>query len=299
MKSRAAPAFGAVLTLALWGAGTSHALSLRSSAAESFLGDVSPGSTVLLSRAAGAKLRVENSGRDPALLELRAVSPPRGELRDGCEPWPYLDGVRVTNARAELKPGEAAETDLAVTVPKDSALAGGLYEVDVVATGSDRAGASLSLKTRVLLSIGPPLPSVQAPAGGFEERPGFVLEPPSASGPEATVKIVNAGEEELTVTLAPAREWDKSALIGDGYDPPPNPRWLHVEPQTVRIRAGAIGVARVRADVPRQARYAGRRWAFVVAVDAEARGRRTRRYFVLHVTTGSMEGETQVRGNLP
>lgn len=299
MKSRAAPAFGAVLGLALWGAGECHALSLRSSAAESFLGDVSPGSTVLLSRAAGAKLRVENSGRDPAELQFKAVSPPRGELRDGFEPWPYPGGVRVTNARAELKPGEAAETELAVTVPKDSALIGGQYEVDVLATGSDRAGASLSLKTRVLLSVGPPLPSARAPAGGFAERAAFVLSPPSATGSEAALKIVNAGEEELSVTLSPTREWDRTALIENGYDPAPNPRWLHVEPQAVRIRAGAIGRARVWADVPKEARYAGRRWAFVAAVDAVANGRRTRRYFVLHVNSGKLEEATQVRGNLP
>ena len=77
MKPRAAPTFGAVLTLALFGAGASRALSLRSSAAESFLGDVSPGATVLLSRAAGAKLRVENPGSDAAALEFRIVPPDR------------------------------------------------------------------------------------------------------------------------------------------------------------------------------------------------------------------------------
>lgn len=299
MKSRAAPAFGAVLVLALFGAGASHALSLRSSAAESSLGDASPGTTVLLSRAAGAKLRVENSGRDPARIELRVVSPPREGLRDGYEPWPYPGAARVTNARAELKPGEAAETDLAVTVPKDSALIGGQYELDVAATGTDPAGASLSLRTRVFLSVGPPLPSARAPEGGFAERPGFELSPPSANGPEAVVKIVNAGDEELTVTLSPAREWDKTALIRDGYEPAPNPRWLQVEPQAVKVRAGAIGTARVRADVPKEARYAGRKFAFVAAVDAVANGRKTRRYFVLHANIEKLEEATRARERLP
>jgi hypothetical protein len=295
MKARAAPFVGAILSLALVRAGPSHALSLRSSAAEAFLGDVVPGTTVVFSRATGGGLRVENSGRDPMRIEFKVVSPPPGGLRDGYESWPYPDRVRATVSRAELKPGEAADAELAVTAPKDSALIGGQYEFDVMATGYDRAGASLSLKTRVLLSVGAPLPPADVPAGGFAERPGFTLAPRSASGKEATLKIVNAGEEDLTVTLSPARVWNDDARIMDGYEPAANPRWLHFEPGVVKVRAGAIGRARIWADVPREPRYAGRRWAFVAAVDAVAGGRRTRRYFVLHMNTPEMEEETQAR----
>jgi hypothetical protein len=201
----------------------------------------------------------------------------------------------MTSSRAELKPGEAAEVELAVTVPKDSALIGGQYECDVMATAFDRAGASLTLKTRVLLSVGAPLPPADVPAGGFAERSGFTLAPPSASGKEATLKLVNAGEEDLTVTFSPARDWNDDARIKDGYEPAPNPRWLRFEPGDVKVRAGAIGRARIWAEVPRESRYAGRRLAFVVAVDAAAGGRRTRRYFVLHVNTERMEEETRVR----
>ncbi len=291
MSARGAPVIGAVLVLALVGAGTCHALSLRSSAAEAFLGDVDPGATVVFSRATGARLRVENSGRDPARVEFKVVSPPSGGLRDGFEPWPNPEKVRATVSRAELKPGEAAEAELAVTVPKDSALVGGQYEFDVLATGFDRAGASLTLKTRVLLSVGAPLPSAEAPAGGFADRPGFTLAPPSSSGKEATLKIANAGEEDLTVTLSPARDWDETVRMTNGDAPAPNPRWLRFEPGVVKVRAGAIGRARIWAVVLREPRYAGRSWAFVAAVDAVAGGRRTRRYFVLHVNTERLEEE--------
>jgi hypothetical protein len=294
MNARGAPTLGAALVLALFGAGTCRALSLRSSTAEAFLGDVVPGTKVVFSRATGAKLRVENSGASTARVEFKVVSPPMEGVRDGFEPWPYPDRVRATISRAELKPGEASEAELAVSVPKDSALIGGQYEFDVVATGSDRAGASLTLKTRVLLSVGAPLPSADVPAGGFAERPGFDVSPKSASGKEATLKMANAGEEDLTVTLSPARDWNDDARLQDGYEPAPNPRWLRFEPGIVKVRAGAVGRARIWADVPREKRYAGRRWAFVAAVDAVAGGRRTRRYFVLHVTADEMEEETQV-----
>jgi len=303
MRSRAAPSFGVVLSLALFGAGTCHALSLRSSAAESFLGDVSLGSEVVYSKATGARLRLENSGLEPIRVEMKAAPPPAAGLKDGYEPWPYLERVRVDISRARLDVGEAAEAEIAVTVPKDSALSGGQYQFDALATAKGRAGASLTLKTRMLMSVGPPLARTEeGKAAGFLDRPGFTLSPPSATqekvpwgdpGVRETVKIVNAGEEDLTVSLSPARDWDASARTREGFAPAPNPRWLRFEKSVIKVPAGAIGSARIGVVVPRQRRYAGRRWAFVVAVDAVAGGRRTRRYFVLNVSTPELEEETQ------
>ena len=308
MKARASPAFGVVLGLALLGAGTCHALSLRSSAAESFLGDASPGTTVVYSKATGARLRLENTGSDKLRVEMKAVPPPVGGLKDGYEPWPYPDRVRLESSRAELAPGEDAQVELAVTVPRESGLVGGQYQFDALATASDRAGASLRLKTRVLMSIGPPLAHVEASTGGVSaDSPGFALAPPSAAlekvpwgegaspGSWTTLKIVNAGEEDLTVSLTPARDWDASARTREGYLPAPNPRWLRLDPGVVKVRAGAIGSARIGVAVPRQARYAGRLWTFVVAADAVAGGRRTRRYFVLNVNTSDWEEDKRAR----
>ncbi|MBI3564731.1 MAG: hypothetical protein HY079_06005 [Elusimicrobia bacterium] len=293
MRTRAAPLRVAVLSLALVGAGPSHALSLRSSAAESFLGDAAPGTEVVYSKATGRRLRVENSGRDPASVEFEVVLPPPGGCKDGYEPWPHPESVRLrpTPSGAELGPDGAAEADLVVTVPESMAPDGGQYEIDVVATGRDRAGASLSLKTRALLTVGARLASGAAPPGGWADRPGFTVSPPRAGGGAATLKLIDAGDETLKVSLTPAREWDEDARIPEGYEPAPNPRWLRLTPSVVEVRAGAIGSARLEAAVPRQERYAGRKFAFVVAADAEAGGRVTRRWFVLTTDTSRWEEE--------
>lgn len=304
MKARALP-LGGVLVLALYGAGTCRALSLRSSAAEAFLGDVAPGATAVLSRATGARLRVEDSGPERIRVEFKVVSPPPGTLKDGYEPWSHPERVRVDAPRAEIGPGEGAETEVAVTAPKDATP--GQYEADVLASGVDPTGASLTLRTRVLVSVGAPLAAAgDVPAGGFAERPGFTLAPTQAgplpapwekTGPDegTTLKIVNAGEEDLNVSLSPARDWSDDARIMDGYEPAPNPRWLRLEPGTIKVRAGAIASARVKVAIPREKRYAGRRWVFAAAVDAEAGGRRTRRWFVLHVETPQWEESKQAR----
>ncbi len=308
MNARAAPLIGAIVCLALVRAGPSHALSLRSSEAEAFLGDASPGTTVSSSDGGGKALRVTNTGPGRIRVEFKAVSPPTGGLKDGYDPWPYPDKVRLRTTAAELSPGEGAQQRIAVTVPKDRALVGGQYEVDVLATGRDAAGASLTVKTRALVSVGPPLAGVgDEPAGGYADRPGFSLSPTSSEreripwerasdpGGGATVKLIDAGEEDLRVVLRPAREWDRSVRLDPGEEPAPNPRWLRLEPAAVKVRAGAIGRARIVATVPRERRYAGRRWAFVVAVDATAGGRTTRRYFVLHTVTPDWEEDTRAR----
>src|SRR5258707_882540 len=136
----------AMLVLALLaGARVGHALSLRSSASVVFLGDVMPGSTALYSRAMGARLHLENVGSEKVRVDLKAVAPPREGLSDGCDAWPSPGRVRLESSRTELRPGEVAEVEIAVPVPKDKVPDGNQYQFDVLATGYDRAGASLSL----------------------------------------------------------------------------------------------------------------------------------------------------------
>jgi hypothetical protein len=290
---------GAVLVLVLARAGIGHALSLRSSAAETFLGDFAPGSSAVYSQATGSRLHLENPGAEPLRVGIKAVLPPSGDLEDGFDSWPAPGRIRLEPSSAEIRPGGAAQVEVAVDVPQDPSLSGGQYQFDVQATASDRAGSSLTLKTRVLLSVGAPLAKAgDIPAEGRAERPGFSLAPASAAlervpmgrrgrspGSWTTVKIVNAGDEDLTVTLTPARSWDDGALVPKGEALGPNPRWLAFEPAVVKIPAGAIGSARIGVAVPREPRYAAKRWAFVAAVDAAEGGKRTRRYFLLHVST--------------
>ena len=302
---------GAVAILALLAsAGIGHALSLRSSAAEVALGDVAPGSSAAWSRATGGPLLLENSGADAVRVVTSVVLPPPGELKDGYETWPSPGRVRLSSNQAELRPGGAAQVEIVVDVPRDPSLSGGQYQFDVRASASDRAGSSLTLKTRVLLSVGAPLAEAgDIPAEGRAERPGFSLAPASAAlekvplgrtsgrgpGEWTTVKIVNAGDEDLTVSLRPARSWDADGPSLKGQTPGPNPRWLVFEPAVVRVPAGAIGSVRVGVAVPRQARYADRKWTFVAAADAAAGGRRTRRYFVLRVVTQELKKEDDNR----
>jgi hypothetical protein len=107
---------------------------------------------------------------------------------------------------------------------------------------------------------------------------------PARSAKFRALRFANAGTEELAVTLSPAREWDESVRLEDGWTPAPNPRWLKAASK-VRVSPGRVADATFDLEVPAQDRYRNRRFAFVVAVDAEAGGRKTRRWWVLYVKT--------------
>ncbi len=294
MHERAAVA---ALAFSLTGVVAVFAQSLRVTPAEAYVGSFSPAA----GQGVGTRLLLENPGAKALAVGLSVALPPPGDLRDGYEPWPRPDLVRVLPKRVRLAPGEAFRAGVETELPAGLTSTGGQYQFDVRETATDFSGASLQTRTSVLLSLGPRLAEAgDIPASGRARRPEFSLAPTSAALEKiplgrssgramAVVKIVNAGEKSLTVTLRPAQSWDKEEVHLGGRVPAPNPRWLAVKPGSLAVPAGKIATAVVSVSVPDEARYAEKSWAFVVAVDAADGGKTTRRYFLLDVTTAGKE----------
>ena len=98
------------------------------------------------------------------------------------------------------------------------------------------------------------------------------------------LKLANAGDVEVTVRARAVRAWDETVRIEDGYAPAPNPHWLKTGP-AVRVKPGQVAEAVFTLEIPRQSRYGGRSWAFIVAIDAEGGGRAGRTWWTLYVRT--------------
>ena len=286
-RTRAAPASFWLAAMLL--AADADALSLRSTKAEAFLGDVRPGSRAVFGQAAGAPLGAENAGGEEVDVGFSAASPPPERLKDGYEPLPDLRWVALTGESRRLGPGERAETDAIVTVPKNAA--GGQYQFDLLLSGRSPGGSGLTLRTAVLLAVGagepedvPPEPEGSAftlsPSKGRLERAPLGRAPKDLRGP----KLANAGEEDLVVRLTAVRARPADMRLEEGYTPAPNPLWL-TSGSPVRVPAGGVVEAPLRLLIPARERYRGRRWAFTVAVDASAKGRRGRTWWTLYVGT--------------
>lgn len=290
--ARAAPwAWLAAVTLT---AAASHALSLRSTRAEAFLGDVRPGSRVSWSEATGAPLEVLNTGGEPATVTVSLANPPPERLLDGYEPFPDPGWARAAVVSHALEPGKSGATDITVTVPKDRSLEGRQFQLECALTGRSADGSLLRLRTRLLLAVGdgdPPTGPPAPPGWAFEVTPRSVTLPRAAQGRTsplrgpgfAGLKLANAGEREATVRIAAVRAWPEGMSPPSGYAAAPNPRWLSGGPP-VRVPAGTVRAAELSLDVPKDPRYRGKKWAFLLAADVETGGRRARTWVTVAVT---------------
>ncbi|MDX6767889.1 MAG: hypothetical protein SF051_00030 [Elusimicrobiota bacterium] len=278
----------------LWTAAASHALSLRSTRAEAFLGEVRPGGRVSWSRALGAPYGVENTGGEPASVRLELAAPPAQRLLDGYEPLPDLGWARVETVSHALEPGAGGETDITVAVPKDRSLEGRQFQLECAVVGRAPDGSALTLRTRLLLAVGdgdPPERPLMPAQWAFEASPRTVVlprvEPGRTSpltGPGFTgVKLANAGESDATVRIAAVRVWPEGVVVPSGHAPAPNPRWLSGGPP-IRVPAGTVRTAPLSLTVPKDPRYRGKKWAFLLAVDAESNGRVGRTWVTVAVS---------------
>ncbi|PIR16142.1 MAG: hypothetical protein COV48_10535 [Elusimicrobia bacterium CG11_big_fil_rev_8_21_14_0_20_64_6] len=300
--SRAAPATSWLVAL-FFGVSNANALSLRSAAAETFLGDVRPGSVVVLSSAARTAPSVENAGGEPVEVFVTWEVPPPERLRDGFDPLPELKWVVMKGESWTLSPGQKAEPRVSVHIPKGRRLEGAQYQFDCVFRARSPGGSKATLRTAVLLAVGEGSAG-DVPQSGVE---GSLLVSPSkghlddvpigkrqsaSSKTFRALKLANVGESEAVVRLTPMRAWDESLRIEDGYSPAPNPNWLKAGPP-VRVPAGEFAQTSFKLEIPRQTRYRGRKWVFVVAIDAEQDGRLSRRWWTLYVRTQDAEDERE------
>lgn len=291
--ARARAATAAWLGALFWGAAAAHALSLRSTRAEAFLGEARPGGRLSYARALGAPLGVENAGGEPARVELSVSIPPPRDLADGYEALPDPRWVRLDGASHALDPGRSGTTDVSVELPRDAGPEGGQYQFDCLIRGHGPGGGGLTLRTRVLFAVGggdppevprdPPEGFLLSPTRARAEGAPLGRRHPLAAG-AGGLKLVNAGTRDVTVRLSTLRAWPEGADPPEGFARAPNPRWLKTGPP-LRVKAGTVEAARLELLVPDEPRYRGRRWSFLVAADAEAGGRAGRSLFVLSVET--------------
>jgi hypothetical protein len=280
-----------VLSSAFISAGRCHALGLRTSAAEIFLGDVRPGKVAV-------ELSVENTGAEKAIVEVAIETPPPSRLKDGYEPLPDMrKAVVVKGPSRPLEPAEKSALDIVAAIPRS--LAGGQYQFDCLLKGRNAGGSELTMRTAVTLSVGEgvsPDISREPGASGFSVSPAkaHLADIPlgkrtaARSNTFRALKTVNAGETELVVRARTVRAWDESVTIEEGYEPAPNPHWLQSGP-ALRVEPGQVSEMTFTLEIPRQQRYRGRKWAFVVAVDAEGGGRVSRTWWTLYVRTQDEE----------
>ena len=102
---------------------------------------------------AGLPLVVVNTGDEPVDLKVELLSPQESELREGFEPIPDLSWISLEKEDFNnIKPNEAATSDVVISIPDDEQYIGKKYQVFIWSHTTGRK-IGVGLKSKLLLSI--------------------------------------------------------------------------------------------------------------------------------------------------
>lgn len=249
-------------------------------------------------------LEVVNTSDYPVDLEIELEYPSGRPLRDGYEPIPNLDWIKLTKTYFTVAPGGSAITDVIVSIPDDEKYLGKKYQVNIWShmVPGKRAIAA-GLLSRLLITIAP-----ERKAGKVippEKRKkiisniDFYLTPPNiiVRGVKVgkkvdlekfigqTLKIMNPNDKAFTYRLRVKRVKDSLAVLKRGFEDAPDPSFLTMD--TTEVKADPLTIKEVKMflDFPKEERYKGKNYMFVISVEVLGQEIKFSRYAKLFVFT--------------
>lgn len=102
---------------------------------------------------ANLPLAVVNTGEEPIDLKVEILLPEPEELKEGYEPIPDINWIRLKKSSFKgIKPKKAAVTDVKILIPADDIYKGKKYQV-FIWTHSVGSAIGIGLKSKLLFTI--------------------------------------------------------------------------------------------------------------------------------------------------
>jgi len=133
--------------------GTLDAAGLTTGFSEVSLSDLKIGKSYSTKETAGLPLVVVNTGDEPIDLKVELLLPQPSELKEGFEPIPDLTWIKLEKTEfKDIKPNDAAMTDVVISIPDDARYSGKKYQVFIWShTVGRRIG--VGLKSKLLFAV--------------------------------------------------------------------------------------------------------------------------------------------------
>ena len=130
-----------------------EAAGLSTGFSEVILENLELGKVYSTKEVAGLPLVVVNTGDEAVDLKIELLLPQESELKEGFEPIPDLGWIKLEKTEFKnIKPDEAATTDVIITIPDDEQYLGKKYQVFIWShTVGKRVG--VGLKSKLLFTI--------------------------------------------------------------------------------------------------------------------------------------------------
>jgi hypothetical protein len=287
---------------------------LRTPFGEVFVRNLKIGQTYSLYKLVNLPLRVVNTGDDEVDLTVQTIKSEEAALRQGYEPLPSLDWVRVEQSSFTVAPNREAVTDVVITIPNDPALLGRRFEADIWShTTRSRGGFGTGIVSKLLLHIDSTPPTQEELKKKYvDERLAnldFTVLPSEADlgvvpvGKEldlrkdrkVTVKLINPNDRALNFQVRSIPVWESLISPPDGYEGAANPQWLKPEKDVVKIAGNSIGDVSFKLNVPESAKVRGKKLLFIVSFEVLEHKIPTHVYYRLRATMPEPETQEKSR----
>jgi hypothetical protein len=216
--------------------------------------------------------------------EIVVQAPRKQDMKDGYEPIPDANWMRVVPNKFKMEPGDVATADVILSVPGDASLTGRHFQATVLSRTTGKNLMQVGVASAVRFSVGVTGPEAlnaerKADASALVnfdveaspqtmQLPAFPMGRPVDVKKERglSVKVANKGDAQLRFKVSSAGI-DPTLRVG-GYEAG-DPAWLSVSPAVVKVKSNRIEEVRLSLNIPAAAANAGRKFMFLVKFELE------------------------------
>ena len=262
--------------------------------ADVIMEQVTPGKVYNLRTMRNLPYRVVNMSSATADLSITVEIPQKDALKPDYEAIPDPSWIRVVPSRMKLNAGEEGLADIILQAPDDPLYRLRHFQANIVCQtaepppGEEGVGLAfrVALASRLRFSVGGPGPESvrRMQKKGIYQQLNFTLEPDSFNIPgflapgkriELTelggrISLINRSSQKLEFSLKtiipPA-----GISAATGYESAPEPSWLEVKPDSVKVPGESMKSVSLALKIPDQPEYRGKRYLFVVRATLKGR----------------------------
>jgi hypothetical protein len=241
---------------------------------------VPPGAVLNLREAKGIPFVIINKSDRAVDVVVEPEIPVQGpaHAKDGYEPVPSAEWVKVIPNTFRMQPGEMASSDVILAVPDDKALVGRHFQINLRTRTTNAGFLAVAVVNFIRFSVG-----TSGPAELKKEKDLKTLQQLDLDLSPITIrlegvplgekvdvkafkgsslKLTNRGDKPVKLRLESTKI--PVNMQDFGWPSTEHPEWLTVSPALLKVKANRIEDAKVYLRIPKTPENQGKKFLFLV-----------------------------------
>ena len=227
------------------------------------------GQTYNIRELRGMPYTVKNVGDSDLEIQIAVTIPNEKNLKDGYEPIPDPNWIRLSPERHRIPARGMAFSDVIISIPNDPEFKGRHFQAFIWAHTVETGILGTGVQSRIRFSVG------TGPEGLKEEKRrkqmvdlNFNIWPSSLyvirakaggkynikSNENKSLKITNRSDKPLELVLKSVPWGKQKATLPEGYKPAEKPEWLKFKPKRVKIKPFRVKEVKLSLEIPEEKR---------------------------------------------